>query len=87
MAKNKFDELDEDFKADVDNFDEAQARSKLAQIALDHAELMEAKGNDEDLKEKREAAKEANAIYSEGSKMNKLRTEYIRERMRAMGKL
>jgi hypothetical protein len=84
--KNKFDDLDTDFKDSVAGMSEEQIRAKLAEVALNQAALMAAKSEDEDLKEKKAIAKEAGAQYSEGTKMNRLRTEFCRQVLGDKGK-
>jgi hypothetical protein len=83
--KDPFEDLDEDFKDAVAGMDEKAIRDRLAKVTLDQAALMDAKEKDIDLKEKKEAAKEAGAVYREGTKMNKLRVKYARSILDAKG--
>ena len=85
--KDKYADLDNDFKAALDGADEATCRRKLSEIGINQNELMLAKKNDQDLADKTEIAKEAGAVYREGSKRNALATSYIVERLRNMGKI
>lgn len=84
--KDKFADLDSDFKDAVAGMNEAEIRDRIAKISLDQAALLEAKANDIDLKTKREEANVAGAIYREGSKMNRLRIEYVRRVLDDKGK-
>lgn len=84
--KDKFDDLDKDFKEEAEKLDEGQLRTKISEIALNQEALMEAKEQDQDLAQKKEQAKEAGAVYREGSKANKLRVRYLRQMLDAKGK-
>lgn len=84
--KDKFDELDEDFRNGIASMSEAEIRERIAKISLDQAALMEAKEQDEDLKAKKEVAREAGAIYREGTKANKLRIGFARRVLGDKGK-
>jgi len=76
--KDPFADLDQDFKDEINAASKEQIRDKIAQISLNDAALEEAKELDLDLAQKKEAAKEAGAVYREGKKMNKLRRKYAR---------
>lgn len=84
--KNKFDDLDADFKAGVEGMTDEDIRDKVAQIALDTEELLKAKEDDEDLKEKVQIAKEAGAVYRDGVKMNRVRIQYAQMVLESRGK-
>lgn len=84
--KDPFEDLDDDFKSTAENMDETALRGKVSEIALNQEALMEAKGADVDLAQKREQASIAGAVYREGTKMNKLRTKYLRLMLDAKGK-
>lgn len=86
QKKNKFDDLDADFKSVVENMSDESIRDKVAQIALDTEELLKAKEDDEDLKEKVQIAKEAGAVYREGVKMNRVRIQYAQMILESRGK-
>lgn len=87
MAKNKFDDLDEEFKDAVAAMTEAQLRLKICEISLNQMEIEAAKKNDEDLKAAVEAAKTAGASYKEATKMNKLRAKFCRRVLADQGKI
>lgn len=84
--KEAFEDLDSEFKDTVAAMSEEDIRNKLAQVSLNHVELMKAKKDDQDLESKKEAVKEAGAIYREGSKMNKLRIEFCHRVLGDRGK-
>lgn len=84
--KDKFADLDKDFKDAAEALSEAELRDRVAKTALDLAALLDAKDKDFDLKEKKEVAKEAGAVYREGIKASKLRTAYLRLMLEAKGK-
>lgn len=84
--KNKFEDLDKDFMTNIEAASDAEIRDKIAQVALNQAELIQARDLDQDLQDKKYALSEANAIYREGTKMNKLRIEYARSILEARGK-
>lgn len=86
QKKNKFDDLDADFKSVVENMSDEDIRDRVAQIALDTEELLKAKEDDEDLKEKVQVAKEAGAVYREGVKMNRVRIQYAQMILDSRGK-
>lgn len=77
--KDKFEDLDEDFKDSIAAMDEDAIRSTIAKVSLNQVEMMNAKAGDQDLIQKREAASEAGAVYREGTKMNKLRIEFCHQ--------
>lgn len=74
--KDKFSDLDEDYKNAVASMDTDAIKRKICEVAMNQEELMTAKSEDQDLAEKVGQAKEAGTIYREGSKMNRLRTQY-----------
>lgn len=53
----------------------------VAKVALDQQALMKAKEEDQDLAEKKEAAKDAGAQYRDGTKGNKLRIAFAKRVM------
>lgn len=84
--KDKFADLDQDFKDVANALKEPEIRDRIAKVSLDQAALLDAKEKDYDLKEKKEQAKEAGAVYREGTKANKLRIEYYRILLDGQGK-
>lgn len=86
QKKNKFDDLDADFKSGVENMSDEDICARVAQIALDNEQLLKSKENDEDLKEKIQIAKEAGAVYREGVKMNRVRIQYAQMILESRGK-
>lgn len=84
--KDQFADLPEDFKTLIEGGDAAVCKSKLAEVGLAQNTLDEAKKNDQDLAEKAESFREAGSVYRDGSKMNKLKTKYIAQRLKDLGK-
>lgn len=84
--KDKFADLDDDFKDNVAAKSEVEIRDLIAKTSLDQAALMEAKDLDMDFKMAKETAKEAGAVYREGTKANKLRIAFARQVLNGRGK-
>lgn len=84
--KDKFEDIDEEFKDSVAAMDEAEIRDQIAKISLTQVAIMEAKDQDADLKMKKEQASEAGAVYREATKMNKLKIEFARRVLGDKGK-
>ena len=84
-AKDRFADLDDDFKDAILQGSEVEVRQAASKVALDQEELMAAKEEDQDLKEKMSAASTASAVYREGKKANKLRIKYIRSVLQSRG--
>lgn len=68
--KKDFENISDEFKALVNSLESTDIRVKISEVALNQLALNEAKKNDEDLKQKQEAAKDAMAMYVEGKKAN-----------------
>lgn len=86
MPKDHFAELDSDFKTDITNCNEEEIRKRIASIALNQVALTSAMKEDQDLAERKLAAKEAGLVYKEGTKANKLRIEFCKQVLEDMGK-
>jgi len=84
--KDPFASLDPDFKDNIARMSEEQIRGTIAKVSLNQVELLQAKDADLDLAQKREAAKDAGAIYREGTKMNKLRVLFCHRALGDAGK-
>lgn len=85
--KDPFEDLPGEFKEAVAGMDEAGIRDQIAKVSLNQAALMEAKDADEDLTTKKEAAKDAGAIYREGTKANKTKVAWCRQVLGDKGKV
>ena len=85
--KDKFDDLDAEFKDSVASMAVDEIRMKIAQVALNEEENLKAKEDDEDLLAKKEAAKFAGEQYAEASKMNRLRIRFMRRILGDRGNL
>jgi len=84
--KDKFEDLPEEFAEAVAGMEEGEIRDLITQITLNDAALRQAKDDDLDLEAKKEAVKEASAIYREGAKMNRLKVEFCRRVLGDKGK-
>lgn len=84
--KDPFEDLDQDFKDTVAGMNEVEIRQKISSVALNQVALLEAKDNDEDYQQKKEVAKEAGAVYREGTKGNKLRIAFCKRVLGDKGK-
>jgi hypothetical protein len=86
MAKNKFADLDEDFKTRAEAMSEEELRATISKVSLNHVAMLKVKEQDEDLKLKKEVAKEAGAQYREEGKFCKLAIAYCSAMLEAKGK-
>jgi hypothetical protein len=84
--KDKFKDLDGEFKDTVASMSEEEIRATIAKVSLNQVELINAKALDQDLIQKRAAASDAGAIYREGTKQNKLRIEFCHQVLGDKGK-
>jgi len=84
--KDPFAALDSDFKDNVAKMSEERIRDLIAKVSLDQVNLMNAKDEDLDLIQKRQAASDAGAIYREGTKMNKIRILFCHRALEDGGK-
>lgn len=84
--KDIFEDLPEEFRESVAGMDEAGIRDTITKVSLNQAALMEAKEADEDLTAKKELAKEAGAVYREGTKANKTKVAWCRRVLSDKGK-
>ncbi len=85
--KDPYEILDDQFKTMIVAMGEDEIRNEIATVALNQAELMIAKTQDQHLQEKKEEAKEAGAVYREGTKFNKLKISYARQVLEDRGKV
>jgi hypothetical protein len=83
--KDPFADVPEDFRNGIDAMDRDDIRRAIAQVALDQAELMEAKDQDTDLQTLQEQAREAGAIYRDGTKANRLKIKYAKQVLEGKG--
>lgn len=83
--KDPFEDLDKEFKDAVNGMNRDEARARAGKIALDQADFDAAEKEDQDLKDKREIAAHAGAVYTDAKKFNKLRIRYLRKRLADIG--
>ncbi len=86
-SKNKFADLDADFRSNIENATDDEIKSKLAEISIAEIENLAAKKSDKDLEEKKWAAKEAGQQYADATKFNRLRANYAYFILEARGKV
>ncbi len=84
--KDPFEDLDSVFKDSVANMSELEIRQKISSVALNQVALLEAKEGDDDYQTKKEVAKEAGAVYREGTVMNKVRIAFCKRVLSDKGK-
>lgn len=84
--KGQFDDLDTEYKTNIEAATDDEIRSKISEVAMNESDNLEAKKNDEDLKAKKETAKFAGEGYAEASKFNKMRINYAKHILEARGK-
>ncbi len=85
--KGKFDDLDSDFKTNVENMTDEEIKRRISEVAIAEHENREAKTKDTDLADKMAAVKFAGEQYREASKMNKLRIAYAHFILESRGKV
>jgi hypothetical protein len=83
--KDKFDLLEQEWRDAVQGMNKEDIKKRVCEVALNQAELMKAKREDQDLDEKRETYRDASSIYREGTKMNKAKIEYMKMVLDGMG--
>lgn len=76
MAKDKFSDLSLEEQDTIASKSPEELLDFVAKVALDNEALLKARDEDQDLAEKKEAVKEASAIYREGNKVNRLRIAF-----------
>ena len=76
QKKGKFDDLPTDFKDAVAQSSPEDINKRIAEVAKATEELRKAQENDQDYQEKKEALKEAGAVYRDGFKANRLKIQY-----------
>ena len=84
--KNPFEDLDDEYKSFIEGATDEEIRHRISEVAINEVLNQEAKGDDQDLAEKLEAAKGAGLQYKEASAMNKARIGYAKTILEARGK-
>lgn len=85
--KDKFADLDSEFKDAVASMTETEIRNKISTVALAQMEVEMKKKADQALQEAVEKAKIAAEGYKESTKMNKLRMKFCRRVLADQGKI
>jgi hypothetical protein len=83
--KGKWDDLGDEFKDAAMGMDVKDLRDKIATVSMAQEELNLAKADDMDLKAAQEVAKEAGAIYRDGTKANKLKISFLKQLIDSKG--
>lgn len=89
-SKNKkgaFDDLDQEWKDLIANLTAPEIKVRVAEIALELDKLLKAQEEDQDLAEKKQAAKEANQVYADGKKGSRTRIRYCQDILEAKGQV
>lgn len=85
-TKDKFAELDGEFKESVESMTDQEILDRVANISLENAQVQAKKKLDLDLKEKAATFAEAGAVYKESAKGAKLRIDYALSILEGRGK-
>lgn len=85
--KSQFADLPEEFKDSVSSMNPIQVREEIAKVALAEEEMQRAKKADGDLAEKQEVLKYAMEPYRAGTKMNRLKIQFLRQVLSDRGAL
>jgi hypothetical protein len=75
--KDPFEDLPEEWKSEFAAKEPVEILKEVSRIALNHSALMAAKAEDSDLASAQAAASEAGAVYREGIKDAKARTNFL----------
>jgi len=86
QQKGEFDDLDSEWKDSVVSMSEEEINNRIAEIAKAESQNQQDKKDDQHLQECRLACKEAGMLYSENTKMSKLRIKYCMRILRDRGK-
>lgn len=78
VKKDKFSALEGDFKDQVAGMATDAIVDLIAKVAMDAEALIAAKEEDEDLKDKKEIAKDAEAVYRDGAKQCRLKIQFAK---------
>ena len=84
--KNPYDDLPQDFKDTVANLPSPELMDRVAKVAMAEEENRKLMKEDQDLKEKKEAVKEASAGYREATAAHGLQIRYMKEILEGRGK-
>lgn len=84
--KDKFDGLEQEWRDAIMGMSVEDIKKRVAETALNQAELMRAKKEDQDLADKKESYSDATAVYREGTKANRLKIEFMKATLDGRGK-
>lgn len=83
--KDEFANLSDEFKASVYSKNEDDIRKLISEVSLAQVALNDAKKSDQDLAEAHARYKDANAVYADGTKENKLKIRFCRRALNDKG--
>jgi hypothetical protein len=89
LPKNNdpFKDLPPEFKDAIAASSPEEIRKRICEVALNEEENQRLKAEDQDLAEKKEAAKLAGEQYSDGTKSNRLKIKFMRRCLEDKGAL
>lgn len=84
---NPYADLPEEYKDAVESGTDDEIRRRVAEVAFAEQENLRLKADDQDLAEKKAAAKGAGEQYSDATKMNRLKIKYAHSVLEGRGKV
>ena len=85
--RNPFADLPDDWKTEIEQSATEVVNSKIVELTIAETENLQAKAEDQDLREKKDAVKFASEGYRESTKSYKLRMKYILSILDGRGKV
>lgn len=84
---NPYADLPEEFKDAIESGTDDEIRRRVAEVAFAEQENLRLKADDQDLAERKAAAKAAGEQYSDATKMNRLKIKYAHSVLEGRGKV
>lgn len=84
--KDRFDLIEQEWRDAVMGMAPEEIKKRVAETALNQAELLRAKKEDQDLAEKHEAYKDATMMYREQTKLNRAKIDFCKSILDGKGK-
>jgi hypothetical protein len=84
--RDPFESLGEEFRSSIEAMNVEEIRDRIASVSLAQIELLEARDKDEDFQKAKETAREAGAVYREGTQMNRLKIAFAKRVLEDRGK-
>jgi len=76
--KQEFEDVPSEFKDQANSSSREELQNLISLVSCNQVELMKLKSEDSDLATAKEVAKQAGAVYAEGSKLNKAKILYCK---------